>query len=431
MRRKSGIAALLSVVLLCVQTTGCIGEKTGVAVREKRKEVLTLMAVGTGYEQAFTDVIEAAAERFNEDNPYNVEIRAEWYENEQYKEKLAMLMTQNEVTDIFFTWEAGFLENYVKSGKVAPVSEVLKKDPEWSSRFEEGAFDAVTFDGEIYALPMGQAVIPVYYNKELFEKNKVQIPQTWEELLKAITAFQNAGVTPIAMGFREPWISGQMMLELSGGVGGIRLYEDTVNGMTGWEDGRWVETGKAFQELADCGAFEEDFLKVTNDEARRIFTEGRAAMYPMGTWDTAAVISGFGGADQLGAFLMPAKNARYQDTRIKTFEKLFAVSERCENQEGAFAFLKTLTDEITQEEYMIKCGALPVTKVPTDSVDSLTREILELQGKVTNALTPMDRKLGEELGGEFNKVSLAVAGGADAKEQFLKLQAYAKREKEK
>lgn len=429
--KKRLVTLLLVLSMTGTMVTGCgAGGKGESTSKDSGKEVLTFMAVGGSAEQAFTDVIEAAAEDFNNSNEYNVEIKLEWYENEQYKTKLATLMTQDDVTDIFFTWEAGFMEDYVNSGKVASLSEALESDEEWMGRFNDGAFDAVTYDNEIYAVPMGQAIIPVYYNKQIFADNEVEIPVTWEEFTAAIQTFKDAGVTPIAMGSQDAWVAGQMMLELSGGVGGKALFDDIVNGETAWDDERYVETGKTFQELVDLGAFQEGFLGISGDEARMTFTEGNAAMYPMGTWDTATVISGFGGSENVGVFLMPAKYAENNDTRIKTIEKLFAVSEKSENKEAAFAFLKTLSDPEVQENYVITCGALPATNVQIDesAIDPVTADIMTLQQEVKNALTPMDRQFGANVGGEFNNISAAIAGGADAAEQFAALQAYAEQE---
>ena len=55
---------------------------------------------------------------------------------------------------------------------------------------------------------------------------------------------------------------------------------------------------------------------------------------------------------------------------------------------------------------------------------------MKLQGQVKKALTPMDRQFGANVGGEFNNISLAIAGGKDAKEQFTALQKYAEQEAE-
>lgn len=450
--RKRKMAILTSVVLAAAMVAGCgaSGESgsTGSQSESGNKEsevkegseakvessadetVLTFMAVGGSNEQAFTDVIKAAADKFNAGNDYNAKINLEWYENEQYKTKLATLMTQNDVTDIFFTWEAGYMKDYVESGKVYSLSDSLQADSEWLGRFNDGAFDAVTYDDKIYAVPMGQAIIPVYYNTEIFEQNNLEVPKTWDEFLNVISKLKEADLVPISMACQDAWVPGQMMLELSGGIAGKELFEDMVNGKTKWDDSRYVETGKAFQELVEMGAFPESFLGLAYDEGRTLFTSGKAAMYPMGTWDTSAIIEGMGGPDKIGVFMMPAKNPEYDDVHIATIEKLFAISEKCENKEAALAFIKLLSDPEIQEKYVVDCGGLSATNttIDTTKVDPVTAKVMELQGQVKKALTPMNRQFGLNLGGEFDNISLAIAGGKDPQEQFAALQSYAEQE---
>ena len=250
--------------------------------------------------------------------------------------------------------------------------------------------------------------------------------------MNAVKTFKDAGVVPVSMACQDAWVPGQLLLELSGGAAGKELFDDIVTGKTTWDDPRYVETGELLQEMVTAGAFPESFLGLAYDEGRSLFTSQKAAMYPMGTWDTSAVIEGMGGTDHIGVFLLPAKNPEYGDVHIASVEKLFAVSEKCENKEAAMAFLKLLSDPKIQEKYIVDCGALSATNLQIDEskVDPVTAQIMKLQGQVKKALTPMDRQFGANVGGEFNNISLAIAGGKDAKEQFTALQKYAEQEAE-
>lgn len=428
---KKALAALMVLALVA-------GSLAAAGAPEKKeaasgKTTLTLMAVGGSNEQAFVDTIQAAADRFNAKNEYNAEIKLEWYENEQYKTKLATLMTQNDVTDIFFTWEAGFMKDYVESGRVHALNDALDADPAWKGIFHDGAFSAVTFDGKIYAMPMGQAIVPVYYNTAIFKKCGVEVPKTWDDLMGAVKTFRADGYVPISLVCQDAWIPGQMMLELSGGVGGEDLATSIVEGTTTWDDPRFVRTGELLSELVKADAFPEGFLGLSYDEGRSLFTSGKAAMYLMGTWDTSAVISGFGGVDNLGVFFIPALKPEFAGTRISSIEKLFAISETCKNKDAAIAFLKELSGPETQTQYVLDCGGLPATSVAIDAskVDPITLQIMEMQKQVKSALTPMDRQFGPNVGGEFNNISLAIAGGKDPAQQFAALRKYAEQEAER
>lgn len=422
-------------IMLSVALLGCSRRNMGPTLEtpetgyQKEKQILTLMAVGGSNERAFEEVMKQAAARFNANNDYNAEIRLEWYENEQYKMKLATLMTQNDVTDIFFTWEAGFMKDYVESGRIYSLSEELEADQVWHERFYDDTFDAVTFDGEIYAMPMGRAVTPIYYNKDIFRRLHLEVPNTWNEFIHAVKTIKKGNLVPMAMVAQDAWIPAQLMLDISGGVGGKDLYKDTVQGTGRWDDPRYIKTGELMKQLLDAGAFAEGFLGMTYDEGRAMFTEGRAAMYPMGSWDTSAIIEAMGSPDSIGVFFLPAYDQKNSGVRFSCVEKVFAVSASCKNKKAAVAFLKELSGETTQSAYAMECGGLPATKLSVDrsEIDPVTQEIMKLQEQITVPLTAMDRQLGADLGGQFNNLSLAIAAGKNPAEQFAAMQAYAER----
>lgn len=398
--------------------------------KDGEKQILTMMNVGTSSEQAFIDIIEGAVAKFNAENEFNVEIQTEWYEQEQYKTKLPTLMTQNEAGDIFFAWAAGWLEPYAESGRVYALNDVLEADPEWGERFYDGVLQPVTYDEKIYAVPSTQTVCTVYYNKEIFAQNNLEVPTTWDEFMNVSKTLIDNGVAPIAMGGQDSWVVGYNMLLLAGGVGGSDLYNEICAGTTTWDDERFVETGKTFQELSDMGAFNSGYLGVGYNEGRELFLNGTAAMYPMGSWDTSAVLDGFGGdTEKIGVFFLPGKNAENDNVTVGQVDKIYAISENCENKEAACAFLKTLTDPEVQGQLIEKTGALPVADatVAEENVDALTQEILAELPNLTTLL-PMNIQFGATVGEEFNNISVAIAGGNDAAEQFKALQEYAENE---
>lgn len=418
--------------ILSVLLVGCgksSDEGTG-KNQASEKVKLTFMAVGGSNQQAYTNLMESVAEQFNNDNAYHAEIEMEWYENQQYKTKLATLMTQNSVPDIFFTMEAGFMKDYVESGKVFSLSEAFANDSEWFERFNDGIFKATTFDDKIYAMPMGQEIVITYYNKKIFADNNLAVPKTWDAFMGNIKTLKDKGIIPISMATQDAWVSGNLMLELSGGIGGVELFDAIVDGTTTWDDERYVESGKAFQEMVNAGAFPEGFLGLSYDEGRTLFTTEKAAMYAMGTWETKAIIGAMGSDENVGVFLQPPKKQEYADTHVGTLAKLYAISERCEHKEAALAFLKMLSDPDVQEKYVVDCGGIASTKVTIDEnkLDKVTQQVRQLQQEVKNPLIAIDRQFGANIGGEFNNISVYIASGADPKEQFTALQKYAEQE---
>ena len=62
-----------------------------------------------------------------------------------------------------------------------------------------------TADGKMFAVPFAAVSHAVYYNKDIFAKEGIEIPTTFEELLAVCEKLQAAGITPFANGVAEEW----------------------------------------------------------------------------------------------------------------------------------------------------------------------------------------------------------------------------------
>ena len=103
-----------------------------------------------------------------------------------------------------YTWPAAsVLAGYARVGALAPLDEYYAKYG-WPqvNEFYKGRN---SYDGHIYAVPMEQDLMGVYYNKTLFEKNGIAIPTTYAGFLAAADKFKKAGIIPIAFGNRDRW----------------------------------------------------------------------------------------------------------------------------------------------------------------------------------------------------------------------------------
>ncbi|UZQ84660.1 extracellular solute-binding protein [Thermoclostridium stercorarium] len=171
-------------------------------------------------------IIKEAVDLYNKRSE-TAEIEIAFTESEQYKTKIATLMAANEAPDLFNTWAAGFLKTFVNSGKVYSISEDLENDPEWKNSYVNGIFDALTFDGKIYAAPTTQTVVCLFYNKEIFDRLNLKVPETYSELKEVIRVLNENGIIPFALGNKAPWV-GAMYSEIIanriGGVNRLRKY---------------------------------------------------------------------------------------------------------------------------------------------------------------------------------------------------------------
>ncbi len=118
------------------------------------------------------------------------------------------------------------------------------------------------YNGSTYALPGISWFEGIYYNKEIFEENNVELPKTFDEFLDVCTTFQNAGVTPLAAGLKswEPLLKSSMAfvtaeyLSTDEGKGFGEKYRNGEVTM----DGTWNPYIETWSQLIDNGVYTAD-----------------------------------------------------------------------------------------------------------------------------------------------------------------------------
>lgn len=159
-----------------------------------------------------------------------------------------------------------------------------------------------------YCMPMASVIHGFIYNKEAFKEVGVDVPKTEDEFFAALDKIKADGnYLPLAMGTNDQWEAATMGYYnigpnyWKGEEGRLGL----INGTSKITDQPWVD---AFASLAKWGNYLGDGYEAqTYPDSQNLFTLGRAAIYPAGSWE----ISGFNTqADfEMGAFYPPVKNA--------------------------------------------------------------------------------------------------------------------------
>lgn len=430
MKRKM-ICLFLTVLVTSTVIIGCQSEKSPESADANGGtsggDTLTVMCVGTAAD-AYKETYQAIADDFSANNEYGVTVKLEFYENEQYKTKLTTLMASNSVPDVFFTWELSYLQPFVEGGKVYSLQEAIDADDEWKNSFSDGVLEPLTFDGELYAIPTQKSFCVMFYNKQIFEENNIQIPTTYEEFLAVCETLKESGVIPMALAATDAWIPAQFIQQISNGIAGLDLFNGIVEGTRQWNDPAHVEAAEEAWAMIEKGYFQVGMLGMTNEEARSQFANGKTAMYFMGAWEASNLMADDCAIKNVvSAFTLPAKNPEYNNISVGSVDTSFAISENCQNKEAAVAFLKHFSLVKSQEKVLYEQGRLPSAKIETDEskISPLVLDLIELSNE-SAGLTPWwDRAFGAGEGVEFNNQCLAAFGGDNAQNAFDELQAFA------
>lgn len=110
-----------------------------------------------------------------------------------YVDKLNVIMASGQLPDMINTGSAGFLSNYVKQGALKPLDEYIEKfGPDLKRLIPQEAWDQVTFNGKIYAIPSLNEVRGteiMYARKDWLDNLGLTPPKTLDEYKEVMTAF--------------------------------------------------------------------------------------------------------------------------------------------------------------------------------------------------------------------------------------------------
>jgi ABC-type sugar transport system, periplasmic component len=172
------------------------------------------------------------------------------------------------------------VKTYALTENIAPISD------ECSSRIKKDILKSVTVDGVVYGLPYNTLYQGVIYNKNIFNKYGLSVPQTQKEMEHIITVLNQHHITPFACHYLEPWQIGNMTMQFY--MNDLFRYHPT------WGDA-FREGNVSYQSspiMQDCLKYNKSIMSNTWKDAVDIdqfesdsrFTSGKAAMYLTGSW---------------------------------------------------------------------------------------------------------------------------------------------------
>ncbi|MBS1164284.1 MAG: extracellular solute-binding protein family 1 [Proteobacteria bacterium] len=176
---------------------------------------------------------------------------------------------------------------------------------EGMKNFSEVAKAAWTTDDgkKTFCVPMASVIHGFIYNKDAFAKAGVEVPKTVDQFFAALDKIKADGTyVPMAMGTKDMWEAATMGYQNIGPTywKGEEGRKALIAGTQKLTDDPWVEPLRV---LAKWKPYLGDgFEAQTYPDSQNLFTLGRAAIYPAGSWE----ISLFNTAGlKLGAFPPP------------------------------------------------------------------------------------------------------------------------------
>lgn len=396
---------------------GCGGKSSSSAGKDGGV-ALTLSTIWID-SQSGAKVYTDRVEEFNEEHP-DITINLEKTPHDQYKTKLSIQGTGNQLPDLFQVWPGAGMKPLVDGGVVMPINSVSDK---MKGTIPEELLEEWSVDGQQYALP---ATVNyngiIYYDEDILANVGFdEFPENYEELKTLITKLNDEGITPFVMGNKAKWPAQSSYLStIADRVTGSEFLPNVLDGEEAFTDDNFIDALSIIVELKDLNAFNEDMNTIDDAEARGKFVQDKAAMFMSGSWTTEPLldekpdnkkvsVANFPSID--GGKGNPGMMAGHTATGLGVNSSLEG-----KEKEAALEFIEWFYSEDLYEDLM-KDGSLVPVEVSADGIPELLTEA----NNVADGVTPVyDATLEQDLITTINNGLQSLLTGSTTPEELAK-----------
>lgn len=270
-----------------------------------------------------------------------------------------------------------------KKGQLAAVNDIPGVDK--FSTIAKAAWS--TDDGKTtFCVPVAAVLHGFIYNKDAFDKLGIKPPATEDEFFADLDKIKKDGTyVPMSMGTKDQWEAATMGYQnigpnyWHGEDGRLAL----IAGKQKLTDAAWIEPYKTLAKWKDY--LGDGYQAQAYPDSQNLFTLGRAAIYPAGSWE----IAGFRTQAQfkMGAFPPPVKKAGDPCYISDHVDIALGLNPKSKNADAAKTFLAwvagpefgTLYSNALPGFFSLQSGDIKVE-------DPLAQEFISWRGKCKSTI---------------------------------------------
>jgi raffinose/stachyose/melibiose transport system substrate-binding protein len=290
--------------------------------------------------------------------------------------KLKTMIASQSLPDVYYSKPDQF--SVLQENKlIQPITDLLDDDPQFKSKFKDGAFSDFTVDRQIWAIPFQLSSNHViYYNKKLLKRvGYDSFPTTMEGFIEMGKKLRAAGIVPWVLGNKAGWpapscILNTLVYRYCDASWFDSLYHNTGAKFT---DACFVNAAKKMKEFVDAGLFNADMNSLTTNDQQSMFNNQQAAMFVEGVWALTPVIQGFSGdLSDVGLAILPPVQGYEKYGNIVAGGAGWGVCLNAqmtdEHKKVAWDFIKKMYNS-GYARISAANGGFPAMKVDLDSLD--------------------------------------------------------------
>lgn len=302
------------------------------------------------YQKQNVEVIQEIVDKFEMENP-NIKIEITSSTSDAGKQIFQTRMATNDPMDLTQHWasQAEF-RLMCEEGRVLDLSGYA-----WKQNIIDTYTEASSVNGKLFSVPLAINAGVMAYNKTLFEKYNVNVPTTWNELIRICEVFKAEGIIPVIMSNGDKEGCSQRFHVMTAAVSDdkwnpydyfVGMYQGSGKMIA--QDGGY--TRKATERLYELSSKYgvPDGFSVNYDISMQLFATEQGAMLMGGTWVQSDIVKNNPGLD-FGMFAIP--NDTQVDYLIGGIDCSIAAMTGTGNEDAAASFLGFLTRQDNAQIY--------------------------------------------------------------------------------
>ena len=223
------------------------------------------------------------------------------FKNTEYNQILTTGLAGSNGPDVVQVRSYGQLQPTIASGSLVPLDSTVDLSS-WDANVVKSAEGKE--DGKLYAVPLAQQTLQMFYNKDLFAKQGLTPPTTWAQFIEVNARLKEQGITPMAVGAKDSWTLPIVHQVLAAPrFGGAAFEKAVLSGQKTFTDPDWVASVDELKALKPY--LPDSAVGVAYTDAQILFTSGKAAMFPGGSFELG-FFQKQNPALKMGVFQVPA-----------------------------------------------------------------------------------------------------------------------------
>ena len=357
-------------------------------------------------------------ENFNAENAGSIKVVVEEQSDYQAaRDKLRTTITTGATPDLCIMDTTYDIKGYSEAGKFMDLTPYLEEG--WGKDFADGAFDAWSVDGKVYALPFESAVFTPIYNTKIFaDIGWDHFPATYDEFFQFCEDAKAKGYNAMGqMAGENAWSSMLWYSLIVEAIGGKDVY---ANGL---QDPAFVQAAEVLKAMYDYTF--EGAISAGAGDVNGHWLARDTAIYLNGPWWVANLykednaVDGVLLADDCEVALNPTyEGGKGEGGLVTTVQAFLAAAKQDDpaKEAAVVKFLKYLTDPQHVSELALSSGAMFFVKYePSPDTNLISQKLTEVANNAEFTILHVNGAFPTAVSTEFPAaVSALVLGEVDA-----------------